>query len=331
MKSPEEHVRRHPTRREVLTLGIGAFVVAAVPLARRRGLMVRRSVPVMGTVADLVVVHPDERYAHGALDAAVAELEWVHRTMTRYDAASEVGRVNEAAGRGPVAVSAGTALVVEEGLRWARISDGRFDPALGRVTDLWDVANRREPPPAGEWGRFAGAGLYRRVEVGSEGGRPAVNLDDPRVSLDLGGIAKGYGVDRAVEALRSWGIGSGLVNAGGDLYALGSSPDGDPWRVGVQDPDDPRGTIAELPLAEGAVATSGDYQRYFEEGGRRYHHLLDTGTGAPRETGERSLTVQAATCMTADAAATTGFGMEDGERERLLRESGAGARVVHRV
>ncbi len=331
MNSPEEHLGRHPTRREILGLGVGVFVVAAVPLARRRSRLVRRSVPVMGTVADLVVAHPDERYAHRALDAAVAELEWVHRTMTRYETSSEVGRVNGAAGHRPTAVSEATALVVAEGVRWARLSEGRFDPALGRVTDLWDVANRREAPPAGAWGRFAGAGLYRRVEVGTEGGRPAVYLDDPRVSLDLGGIAKGYGVDRAAEALRSWGIGSGLVNAGGDLYALGSSPDGDPWRVGVRDPDDPRETIAEIPLTDGAVATSGDYQRYFEDAGRRYHHLLDTGTGAPRETGERSLTVQAATCMTADAAATTAFGMDEDERDRLLSESGTEARVVHRV
>ncbi len=331
MRSPEQNTRRHPTRREVLTLGIGAFVVAAVPLARRRRHVVRRSVPVMGTVADLLVVHPDQRYAHRALDAAVAELEWVHRSMSRYDATSEVGRANAMAGARPVGVSAGTAFVVKEGLRWAEGSGGRFDPALGRVSDLWDLSSRTRPPGSGEWGRFARAGLYRSVEVGSENGLPAVYLDDPRVSLDLGGIAKGYGVDRAVEALREWGIGSGLVNAGGDLYALGTSPDGDGWRVGVRDPDDVEGTIAELVVSDVAVATSGDYQRYFEYGSRRYHHLFDTDTGAPRVTGERSLTVEAGTCMVADAAATTAFGMADPERDGLLRNMGSVARVVHRV
>ncbi len=331
MRSPEESTRRHPTRREVLALGVGAFVVAAVPLARHRRQVVRRSVPVMGTVADLLVVHSDERYAHRALDAAVAELEWVHRSMTRYDENSEVGRANALAGSRPAAVSMATAAVVKEGLRWAEGSHGRFDPALGRVSELWDVSDRTRPPGHGAWGRFAGAGMYRSVEVGSENGRPAIFLEDAGVSLDLGGIAKGYGVDRAVEVLREWGIGSGLVNAGGDLYALGSSPDGDDWKVGIRDPDDVEGTIAEVAVRDAAVATSGDYQRYFEHGARRYHHLLDPDTGAPRVTGERSLTVEAGTCMVADAAATTAFGMPDAERDALLRNMGSVARVVHRV
>jgi thiamine biosynthesis lipoprotein len=101
--------------------------------------------------------------------------------------------------------------------------------------------------------------------------------------------------------------------------------------VGVRDPDDVEGTIAELVVSDVAVATSGDYQRYFEYGSRRYHHLFDTDTGAPRVTGERSLTVEAGTCMVADAAATTAFGMADPERDGLLRNMGSVARVVHRV
>jgi thiamine biosynthesis lipoprotein len=285
----------------------------------------------MGTVADLAVLHRDRGYAHQALDAAVAELKWVEATMTRYDATSEVGRVNSAAGVRPVAVSGATAWVIREGLRWAERSQGAFDPALGRVAELWDATTRDEPPPPKEWARFAGAGMFREVEVSGEGRNAAVFLADPAVALDLGGIGKGYAVDRAADTLREWGISSALVNVGGDLYALGDSPDGDPWNVGVRNPDDPEGIITTLQVSDGAVATSGDYQRFFEHEGRRYHHLIDPSTGAPRLTAARSLTVAAGTCMVADAAATAAFGMTESGVASLLSRSGGNVRVVHRV
>ena len=106
---------------------------------------------------------------------------------------------------------------------------------------------------------------------------------DEDMGIDLGGIGKGYGVDRAVAVLREWGFQNGLVNVGGDLYAMGVSEDGDPWNVGVRSPDDPQGLVANLAMSDQAVATSGDYHQYFEHDGRRYHHLLDPTTGAPAE------------------------------------------------
>lgn len=314
-----------------MALGLGAFVVSMVPLARRRERVFRRTVPVMGTLAELAVVHRDPGYAQGALDAAVLELQTVHGMMTRYTSASDVGRANAAAGERPVPVNAATAYVVSRSLAWARHTDGAFDPALGRAVELWDFDGSGAPPAETAWRRFAGRGLYRKVEVGSDRGADVLYLSDGDVSLDLGGIAKGYGVDRAAEALRDWGIRSGLVNVGGDLFALGASPDGDAWRVGVRDPNDPSGVIAELAVSDAAVATSGDYQRYYDYGGRRYHHLLDPRTGAPRVTTDRSLTVQAERCLDADAAATAVFGVSPTEAERFLEASGSGARIIHRV
>src|SRR5690606_13732097 len=124
------------------------------------------------------------------------------------------------------------------------------------------------------------------------------------LALDLGGIAKGYSVDRAVDALRRHGIEHALVNVGGDLYALGRSPDGDPWQIGVRAAAAPQQLAGTIALTDAAVATSGDYEQFFTHGGRVYHHLLDPATAAPRASSLHSVTVQAASCMSADAAAT---------------------------
>jgi thiamine biosynthesis lipoprotein len=282
----------------------------------------------MGTIAELAVVHRDERYAHTAIDAAIRELRYVDRTMSRFRTDSDVGRANQAAARQPVSVTPETAHVLERALRWAEASEGEFDPCLGKAVALWDVGRRRTPPPAERVRALAGRELYRSLELGEWRGRPTVVFRDPDVALDLGGIAKGYGVDRAVAALRAYGIGSGLVNVGGDLYALGRSQDGDPWRVGIRNPDRPAELIDTFEVEDCAVATSGDYIQYFRYGDRRYHHMLDPRTGEPKRSSVRSVTVMAETCLAADAAATTIFGMPRARAEQLLRAGAPGARIV---
>jgi thiamine biosynthesis lipoprotein len=192
---------------------------------------------------------------------------------------------------------------------------------------LWDVEHRTTPPSAGDLRRLAGRHLYRALDV--EGGaRPRVRLTDRDAAIDLGGIAKGYAVDRAAGALRRRGVTRGIVNVGGDLYAIGRSADGDPWRVGIRSPADPDGLMGTLEVADAAVATSGDYERFFEYRGRRYHHLLDPETAAPRVSAAHSVTVRASSCMDADAAATAVFGLGQADAARLLRATGRGAELV---
>jgi FAD:protein FMN transferase len=320
---------RHPSRREFLTLGIGAFVVASVPWAAlRRPALVRRSIPVMGTIAEVAVVHRDAAYAQQAIDAAFAALRGVERTMTRFDPASDVGRANLGAAAAPVPVTRATAEVLAEALRWAELSEGAFDPALARVVALWDVGRRTRPLPEEDVRTIAGRRLYQHLEIGRRGDRAVVVYHDPEVAIDLGGIAKGYAVDRAVATLRDWGIRHALVNAGGDLYALGHSPAGDPWEVGIRSPDNPARLATTLRMEDRGVATSGDYSQFFEHGGRRYHHLIDPRTGEPHRWDRRSITVAAPTCMAADAAATAVFGSAPAIAARMLAPSGD-VEVVH--
>lgn len=321
--------RSFPTRRDFLAVAAGAFVVAAVPFASRRERLVRRSAPVMGTLAELAVLHRSERHAHAAMDAAVTELQRVEALMTRFRADSDVGRANLRAPAGPVAVSAETALVVQAALEWAQASDGAFDPALARLVELWDVTRRHAPPSAAQVRRLAGRRLFRGVDVDTHRGQPVLAFADADAALDLGGIACGFGVDRAVTMLRAWGITNGFINVGGDIYALGHAQDGDAWRVGVRSPSDPSAMLHTVKLSDAAVATSGDYEQHFDFGGRRYGHILDPSTGEPRVARSHTVTVVAASCLTVDAATTACFGLDRPAAERLLTRAAPGAELVH--
>jgi thiamine biosynthesis lipoprotein len=326
---PDPSRLSRPSRREFLTIGTGVFVALSLPRALRRRLpVVRRTIPVMGTIAEVQVIHAETGPAEAAIDAALAELRWVERTMSRFLATSDLGRANQGASRDAVTIAPATAMVVEAALDWAAASGGRFDPALGSASVLWGVGERRTPPPAGAVSRLAGRGLWRRIDLASRRDGAVLRYEDPDVQLDLGGIAKGHAVDRAITALRRHGIRQALVTVGGDLYALGRAPDGGPWQVGIRDPRTPDALAGRLSVEDRAVATSGDYERYFDWHGRRYHHLLDPDTAAPRLTSVHSLTVLAPTGMAADAAATAAFGLPADAARQLLRQPCPTAEVV---
>lgn len=322
---------RLPDRRDFVALGFGAFAVAALPgPLKGRQRVVRRSVPVMGTVAEIAVVDRSEGHAHRALDAAVGELRRVEALMTRFRDDSEVGRANLLGPVGhPVPVSSETAYVLGEALEWARASNGAFDPCIGESIQVWDVAERTEPPSDAELKDLVGRALWRSLEVEATGTVPRVTYHDPRISIDLGGIAKGYGVDAAAKAIRDLGIFRGLVNVGGDLVAMGASEDGDPWEIGIRSPSDPRRLAGTIRVTDGALATSGDYLQYFDHGGRRYHHLLDPAAGEPRRSDMHSLTVSASRCVAADAGATAAFGMQREQAEAVLRLGRSDAHIAY--
>ncbi len=319
-------------RRRFLTLGIGGLVVASMPRAlSARQRAVTRTVPVMGTIAEIRVVADDrdEARAEAAIDAALAELYAVDRTMTRFSRLSEVGVANLNAAQHPVVIGAATAAVVGRALHWAERTGGAFDPCLGAVCELWDVTHRQVPPPEREVDPLAGRSFYEHLELGRRGGESVVYFHAAGLALDLGGIAKGWAVDRAVDALRARGIRNALVNCGGDLYALGVSERGDPWQIGVQSPTDPRAVVATFPLSDRAVATSGDYRQFFDYHGRRFSHLMDPRTGAPRRTSEHSVTVAAEHCIDADAGATAVFGAAPADADGLLAAAAPGTILMH--
>jgi len=316
-------------RREFIAIGTGAFALAALPIALRRHVAIaRRTVPVMGTIAELTVVHRDEAVAQEALEAALAELRWVDATMSRFNPRSDIGRANAGAARDGVVVGAETVHLVETALRWSSASNGRFDAALGAASELWDVTNRHEPPPADQVARLANRSFWKHVDLSSNAKQGVLRYGERDLHLDLGGIGKGYSIDRAVRALRERGIEHAIVNLGGDLYAMGDSPEGGAWRVGIKSPDDQRSVIREFAVSNRAVATSGDYERFFRYRGKRYHHLMDPATAAPRVTNVRSVTVLADRCLDAEPCAVSVFGMPQDQALAFARTHIATAEVI---
>jgi thiamine biosynthesis lipoprotein len=181
-----------PSRRDFISLGIGAFVVGSIPFAARgRKRLVRRTLPMMGTFGDVAVVHKDQRYAQGAIDAAFQEMRRVESVLTRYRPDSEIGRANLSAFAAPQNVSAETSDVLKSALHWSEVTDGAFDPCLGRVVAIWDFQNRTEPPETRDLQPFARHGLYQALELGKSRGRDVVVFHEEEMEIDLGGIGKG--------------------------------------------------------------------------------------------------------------------------------------------
>jgi thiamine biosynthesis lipoprotein len=328
--SDDTLVKRHLDRREFVTIGVGVFVALSLPAAllRRHTALVKRSVPLMGTIAEIQVAHRDPRFAEDAIDAAIAELQRVEGLMTRFRNDSDVGRANYGAARDGIAVTRETGTVIVAALHAASVSDGRFDPAVGEVSELWDVLNRHEPPPSDRIRRLAARGFWRKVDISTQPNEARVRFEDPDLHLDLGAIAKGHGIDRATAVLRDRGVKHAIVTVGGDLFALGDSPEGEPWTVGIRSPHDHRALAGTLKVSDRAVATSGDYERFFRWRGMRYHHLMDPATAAPRRTPFHSATVLASRCIDADAASTSVFGLPHDAAMLIARRLDSSAEVI---
>ncbi|MDF1536110.1 MAG: FAD:protein FMN transferase [bacterium] len=261
----------------------------------------------MGTLAD-VVAYPESETARQASVGGFGRMDEVEGLAHRQ-------RVDA-----PASLKGELAAILGTGLEVSRASSGAFDPTLGEVIALWGFDSEKPHlPEPDDLSDALGRAGYRRLDPAVPGSVSPFG-NSPPIWLDLGGVAKGYAVDEAVKSLRGRGVSGGIVNAGGDLRTFGSKPGGKPWKIGVQDPDHPQELAGVLTLREAAVATSGDYQRYFEEGGVRYHHILDPATGYPARSGLRGTTVIAPDCALADALATAAFVLGPEKGLKLLEE-----------
>ncbi len=259
----------------------------------------------------------DESRARRAADAAIADVARIEAKYSRYRDDSVTSHVNRAAGGDAVAIDSETAALLSYADHCHRLSDGRFDLTSGVLRRAWDF--RRVPPRIPDAAAIASATMligWDRVEWNER----SVRLPDAGMEIDFGGIGKEYAADRAATVCIERGVANGLVNLGGDVRAMGPHPDGTPWRVGVRDPRRDGTAIATVLLESGAVATSGDYERFFEIAGRRYCHILNPRTGKPVAHWQ-SVSVVAPLCVVAGSCATIAMLMErDGEA--FLREQG---------
>jgi thiamine biosynthesis lipoprotein len=242
----------------------------------------------------------DEAAIRKAFAASVDEIRRIETLMTTWRPDSELSRVNAAAGKGPVEVSPETYAIVKESVHASEISDGAFDITFESLHGLWKFDQDLDPHPPTDAQIKARLPLvgYRHIHL--DDAKHTVYLDQAGTKISLGGIAKGYAVDRAAKVLRDAGLTSFYVQAGGDLYAAGTKPDGSPWSAGIRDPRGPEGQyFAVIALADHAFSTAGDYERSYVIDGKRYHHIIDPKTGKPAAA-SRSVTIWAPTALLAD-------------------------------
>lgn len=271
----------------------------------------------LGGPGEIQLDAADEAQARQWFKAALDEIDRIEIKYSRYRPDSLISRLNQQAGGPAMAADEETLSLMAYADELHHRSGGRFDLTSGVWRRAWNfrVAQARPPTPA-ELESLAPLVNWHAVE------RSAAGMRLPRagMELDLGGIGKEYAVDRAWKVLADGGVDHALVNLAGDLRAHGSKPDGSPWRVGVRHPDDPSTLLAEIDLMDGALATSGDYERCLVHEGRRYGHVLDARTGWPVSRW-RSVSVRASTTLVAGSLATLAMLLEH-EGLDLLMDSG---------
>jgi thiamine biosynthesis lipoprotein len=289
----------------------------------------------LGTVCTVDLYGRGSKARHRAVFARLEELEDI---LSANREGADLDRVNRGSGLEGVPVRHELIEVLTKALYYAEMSGGAFDPTVGPLVKLWGIGTDAPRIPSDEEisGALALVG-YDNVEIELyqtgqtvQTGKTAetggtVFLKYRGMALDLGAIAKGYAADEAVRLLAREGIKMGLIDLGGNIFAYGERKPGKPWRIGVQDPGEQRGAyLGVLELSNKSVVTSGVYERYFEEGGRRYHHILSTETGRPAETGLLSVTIVADSSTDADALSTAAFAL-GWEKGRRLIEAVPGA------
>lgn len=258
----------------------------------------------MGTEIEFTVSTENKEAAEAAFDAIEAEFERIESVMSEWKAGTAISEINAMAGKGTVEVTDELFMLLAVAKEVATLTGGAFDPTWAAMRTIWDfragserVATKEEITAALELID------YRQILLDQE--KMTVGLEKKGMALGLGGIAKGYAVDRAVEILVEMGLGNAIVKAGGDMRVQGERAPGKKWKVSIKHPRK-EGNLATLPLKNLSISTSGDYERFFIKNGKLYHHIIDPKTGYPASKCQ-SVTVLAPDTMTSDALSTAIF------------------------
>jgi len=269
--------------------------------------------PLMGTEVSVLLWHDDVAQGEQLVEAVFREAARIDRLMSTYIEDSRISEINRQAADGAVIAGDELFQIIRRSLDISVLTLGAFDITYESVGQHYDFRNRQRPDKATveEERKLIN---YRFVELDQAAG--TVRFRRKGVRINLGGIAKGYVVERGVDILRLRGVENAIVTAGGDSRLLGDRR-GQPWMVGIRDPRNDGQVAISVPLENEAISTSGDYERYFEEGDVRYHHILQPSTGAPAS-GVHSATVFGPDAVITDALSTSVFVMGVDQGLRLI-------------
>jgi len=265
----------------------------------------------MGTVCSVSLFE----YGHDSVyNDVFSRIHQIENLMSLNIPSSDVSRINAASGIEAVIVHEDTFKVIERAIYFAQLSNGAFDPTVGPLVSLWGIGSENQRIPTHEEiEKVLPLVNWRNVDLNAQ--IKSVFLTQRGMALDLGAIAKGYAADEAARIIKDAGIKRALIDLGGNIIVIGQKKDKRKWRVGIQNPSEIRGSIAGvLQVYESTVVTSGVYERFFDENGKRYHHIFDPSLGYPVDNGLLSATVITNISMDADALSTVIFvlGYEEG-------------------
>jgi thiamine biosynthesis lipoprotein len=260
----------------------------------------------MGTTVETTARSTDINYCKKALLAEYTEMQRIENLLSCEKDSSEISEINRAAGLHPVRVSYETLQMLKRSKAYCKKYNGVFDVTIGPLSDLWGFSEDKEIvlPPDTTIKRLTKLVNYDEMIINEKD--TTVYLKKEGMAIDLGGIAKGYAIDRGAAVLTNMGIANFILNAGGDIYVSGTKDKETLWKVGIKHPRKTNDLVAEFDLKDYAVATSGDYERFKIINGVRYHHILNPATGYPGRLSESS-TILAPTAEEADATATYVF------------------------
>jgi thiamine biosynthesis lipoprotein len=262
-----------------------------------------QSLRLMGNQFTITVVSPTKTEAESHINTAIEEIRRIERLLTTFDENSQTCLINSNAGISPVEVDTEVVELIERSIGISKITQGAFDISYGSIDKtLWNFdRNMTQLPSREEALKMVHLIDYRNILVDKE--NSTVFLRNKGMRIGFGGIGKGYAAEMAKRLLMQKGVGSGIINASGDLSAWGYQPSGRPWRIGISNPDFPEDIFSYLDISGKAVATSGNYEKYVMINGKKYSHTIDPKTGLPIS-GIKSVTIISSNAEFADAMAT---------------------------
>ncbi len=274
----------------------------------------------MGTSCSITVFRrADEKYIRECFDILFA----IEKRISAKIDDSEIGLVNQNAGKSAVKVSPETYALVKRAMEIEKLTEGAFNPLVGRVTALWNIGSGEEKVPSKE--ELAPlVEAVKRAEVVFDDSASTIYITEESAALDLGAIGKGYSSDILASYLKKKGVARAIINLGGNVYAVGSKGRGKLWNVGLRSPDGD-GIFATVATKEGAVVTSGAYERYFVSDGVMYHHIIDPETGYPVDLDLLSASILSTDGTLADALSTAVFVLGRDRGIELIKRLGVNA------
>jgi thiamine biosynthesis lipoprotein len=230
---------------------------------------------IMGTAINVELWHDNEQQGRALTSAVMAEMSRIDALMSTYKPDSELSYINAHASKGPVTVSSELLTLIIRALDYSVVTAGAFDITYASAGQYYDYRTGKMPSDS-QLQDALPAINYRHVKINQH--LSTIEFMRPGVRIDLGGIAKGYAVDRSIDLLQQAGVNNAIVSAGGDTRVIGKRWDRS-WKIGIRNPRQRDSLVSMVPLENSAISTSGDYERFFEEDGVRYHHILNPGTG----------------------------------------------------